>query len=240
MVRHVCWSATADLRAGMTLAGLGMVSIGLVTQWRQALLSLCPLLLGAHQLVEYRVWQSLRPSGMATGATVQNNWTLAWAFIAVPVLVICSPVATLIAFPHRWRRLVPTVALGFTMAGVCSYGFFTHGVTAVQDHHVLDYKVHVPFFAGQLIMYQFVSWVPFLLSGDRYVIQTGIGIGAAGAVAAIVDFAAYESIWCAFGAVAIFMNVRWLRHDRKTPSAAAVPDFIDLRDPVPELVSSAV
>jgi hypothetical protein len=219
----MCWSATADLRAGIALTGLAVVSLGLVKDKRQVLLALCPLLLGVHQLVESRVWLSLH------NGTAQNLWTLAWGVIACPVLAFFAPLAVLIVAPHRWRYLVPLLVAGATIATICSYGFVAHGVTAVQDHHVLDYDVQVPLFIPQMLVYQLCTWGSMVLSGDRYLRQTGVAIAAAGAVAAAVDIAAYESIWCAFGAVVVFLNVRWLRHaGRAEPDGPAV---IDLREP---------
>lgn len=69
----MCWSATADLVAGTAVAAVGVACVARARRARDLPLAALPLLLGAHQLVEARVWHT----GGGTGPA-----TLAWAVIA--------------------------------------------------------------------------------------------------------------------------------------------------------------
>ncbi|MET9116086.1 DUF6629 family protein, partial [Streptomyces longwoodensis] len=80
----MCWSATADLVAGTAVAAVGVASVARTRRARDLPLAALPLLLGAHQLVEARVWHLGGGEGPAT---------LAWAVIALPLLAVWVPVA---------------------------------------------------------------------------------------------------------------------------------------------------
>ncbi|HET6855660.1 MAG TPA: DUF6629 family protein, partial [Streptomyces sp.] len=78
----MCWSATADLVAGVGIAGVGAACVVRVRRVRDLPLAALPLLLGAHQMVEAVVWRS----GGGTGPA-----TTAWAVIALPLLAVWVP-----------------------------------------------------------------------------------------------------------------------------------------------------
>ncbi|MGW3917686.1 DUF6629 family protein, partial [Streptomyces sp. NPDC005070] len=91
----MCWSATADLVAG---AGVAVVGVACVIRARRRTdlpLAALPLLLGAHQIVEARVWDA----GGGTGPA-----TVAWAVIALPLLAVWVPAGVLCAAPSSARR----------------------------------------------------------------------------------------------------------------------------------------
>ncbi|MFF9260895.1 DUF6629 family protein, partial [Streptomyces longwoodensis] len=91
----MCWSATADLVAGTAVAAVGVASVARTRRARDLPLAALPLLLGAHQLVEARVWHLGGGEGPAT---------LAWAVIALPLLAVWVPVAVWCAGPGPARR----------------------------------------------------------------------------------------------------------------------------------------
>lgn len=91
----MCWSATADLAAGVGIAAVGAACVAQLRRARDLPLAALPLLLGAHQIIESAVWNS----GGGTGAA-----TMAWAVIALPVLAVWVPLGVLLAAPPRARR----------------------------------------------------------------------------------------------------------------------------------------
>ncbi|AJF69249.1 DUF6629 family protein [Streptomyces vietnamensis] len=101
----MCWSATADLWAGLGIGAVGVVSLASVRRPGDAPLAALPLLLGAHQLVEAAVWHA----GGGTGPA-----TLAWAVIALPLLPLWVPLGVLTAArpATRPRRSVPLTVAG--------------------------------------------------------------------------------------------------------------------------------
>ncbi|MYV64750.1 hypothetical protein GT043_01990, partial [Streptomyces sp. SID2131] len=84
----MCWSATADLWAGLGIGAVGVASLASVRRPGDAPLAALPLLLGAHQVVEAAVWHAGGGAGPAT---------LAWAVIALPLLPLWLPVGVLTA-----------------------------------------------------------------------------------------------------------------------------------------------
>jgi hypothetical protein len=209
----MCWSEAADLRAGVVLLGLSVVSVGMVRKKRHLLLALTPMLLAVHQLLESQVWATLH-DGRA-----DNMWTLFWGLVAAPTLAFFGPVAVLVAFPHRWKYLLPSLVGGCAVALTSIIYCCAVGVTATQNHHVLDYDLHTPHIGWLIAVYQLATWGSLILSGNKYVRQTGVGIGLAGAIAAAIDYKAYFSVWCAFGAIVIVLNLRWLRHEKLAEQA---------------------
>ena len=104
----MCWSATADLAAGVGIAAVGVACVARVRRSRDLPLAALPLVLGAHQIVESAVWDS----GGGTGAA-----TVAWAVIALPLLAVWVPAGAMCAAPpHARRRLTVPLAIGLATA----------------------------------------------------------------------------------------------------------------------------
>jgi hypothetical protein len=198
----MCWSATADLVAGAGIAGVGVACVTRVRRAGDLPLAALPLLLGAHQLVEARVWHN----GGGTGPA-----TLAWAVIALPLLAIGVPVAVVCAAEARARaRLTVPLAAGAATAAVLSYSLATHTVRAEIRGHTVGYVLGLPHADVLAAGYLLATVGALLLSGDRWL----RGLGLLTAVGAVVCWALWRlefvSTWCAFAAVSSVVVFGWV------------------------------
>ncbi|MFD8971484.1 DUF6629 family protein [Streptomyces sp. NPDC059593] len=199
----MCWSATADLWAGLGIGAVGLASIASVRRAGDAPLAALPLLLGAHQVVEAAVWRSGGGAGPAT---------LAWAVIALPLLPVWVPAGVLTAArPADRRRLLAPLAVGCATGTVLAYRLATRPVTAEIRGHTLGYVVDLPYAALLIACYLFATVGALLLARDRILRLLGLLTGAGAVVCALLWSAEFVSTWCALAAVASVVLLVWVR-----------------------------
>ncbi|MFI9747666.1 DUF6629 family protein [Streptomyces sp. NPDC052494] len=199
----MCWSAAADLWAGLGIGAVGLASIASVRRPGDAPLAALPLLLGAHQVVEAAVWRSGGGAGPAT---------LAWAVIALPLLPVWVPAGVLTAArPADRRRLLAPLAVGCATAAVLAYRLATRPVTAEIRGHTLGYVVDLPYAALLIAGYLLATVGALLLARDRILRLLGLLTGAGAVVCALLWSAEFVSTWCALAAVASVVLLVWVR-----------------------------
>ncbi|MCX5337396.1 MULTISPECIES: DUF6629 family protein [unclassified Streptomyces] len=199
----MCWSATADLVAGAGIVGVGVACVARVRRVGDLPMASVPLLLGAHQLVEARVWQVEGGTGPAT---------VVWAVIALPLLAAWVPLAVLCAVPRRaWGRLTIPVVCGVMTAGAMAYAIATRPVRAEIRGHTVGYVLGLPHTEVLIAGYLLATVGALLLSGDRWL----FGFGVLAAVGVLVCWALWRlefaSTWCAFAAVCSLVVFGWVR-----------------------------
>ncbi|GAA3997435.1 hypothetical protein OG252_48260 [Streptomyces sp. NBC_01352] len=205
----MCWSATADLVAGVGVAGVGAACVARVRSVGDLPLAALPLLLGAHQIVESVVWASDGGSGPAT---------VLWAVIALPLLALWVPAGVLCAAPpHARPRLVLLLAVGTATAAMLAHDLATGPVTAEIRGRTVGYAVDLSHPELLVAGYLLATVGSLLLSGDRRLLVLGILV-AVGAVACWALWRLeFVSTWCAFAAVCSVVLLGWVRA-RPTPS----------------------
>ncbi|MEU0692510.1 DUF6629 family protein [Streptomyces niveus] len=209
----MCWSATADLTAGICVGAIGVACVARVRRVRDLPLAALPLLLGAHQIVESVVWDSGGGAGPATTA---------WAVIALPLLALWVPLAVLAASPTGTRRrLAVPIASGVVTAAALSYYLATRTVTADIRGHTIGYSVHLPQPEIVVAGYLLATIGALLLAGDRTVRLLGVLVAAGAVLCALIWRLEFVSTWCAFAAIASVMMLAWVRRRPDTPGPAA-------------------
>ncbi|MGW9435574.1 DUF6629 family protein [Streptomyces sp. NPDC055607] len=199
----MCWSATADLWAGLGIGAVGVASLASVRRPGDAPLAALPPLLGAHQVVEAAVWHAGGGAGPAT---------LAWAVIALPLLPLWLPVGVLTAArPADRPRLLAPLAAGLATAGVLAHRLATRPVTAEVRGHTLGYAVDLPHAPLLLAAYLLATVGALLLARDRLLRLLGLLTGAGAVVCALLWSTEFVSTWCALAAVASLLLLVWVR-----------------------------
>ncbi|MBX9421114.1 MULTISPECIES: DUF6629 family protein [Streptomyces] len=199
----MCWSATADLWAGLGIGAVGVACLASVRRPGDALLAALPLLLGAHQIVEAAVWRAGGGAGTAT---------LAWAVIALPLLPLWVPAGVLAAArPADRPRLSAPLAVGTVTAAFLAYRLATRPVTAEVRGHTLGYAVDLPYAPLVLAGYLAATVGALLLARDRLLRLLGLVTGAGAAVCALLWSTEFLSTWCALAAVASLLLLVWIR-----------------------------
>jgi hypothetical protein len=210
----VCFSAQADVVAGVVLLPMAVVSLREVRHVRELPFASLPLLFALHQLVEAVVWA--RFDGYAVSDAV---WTSAvWVYLgfALVVLPVLFPLAVLLLEPQGARlRVAPFVGLGVAMSLVFAVEVFRAPVTVVEHPHALAYAIGLSH--GGLLSIGYVVAVigPALLSGYRSIVAFGVVNLVGLVVVAVVYLDAFASLWCVYAAMtSTLVTVHMIRRRR--------------------------
>jgi hypothetical protein len=207
----MCWSASADLVAGASVAAVVVVCVARTRRRRDLPLAALPLLLGIHQLVEAEVWAS----GAGTGPA-----TLVWAVIALPLLPVWVPAGVLCAAPRQARaRVSVLLTVGAATAAALAYALATRPMTAEIRGHTLGYVLHLPHAWLLVVGYLLATVGSLLLSGDRGLAVLGILVGAGALACWALWRWEFVSTWCAVATVCSVVMFAWVRGRRETPEA---------------------
>ncbi|MEU9098420.1 DUF6629 family protein [Streptomyces sp. NPDC048361] len=203
----MCWSATADLVAGVGIAAVGAATVICAARRPGDLpMAALPLLLGAHQVVEAAVWHN----GGGTGPA-----TLLWAVIALPLLALWVPVAVLCAAPrHARRRLVIPLAAGVATSAALAYALAARTVTAEIRGHTVGYSLGLPGAEVIVLGYLLATIGSLLMSGDRGLVLFGVLVGAGAAVSFALWRQESISTWCAVAALSSAVLLLWVGRRR--------------------------
>jgi hypothetical protein len=205
----MCWSATADLVAGTAVAAVGVACLARTRRARDLPLAALPLLLGAHQLVEARVWHT----GGGTGPA-----TLAWAVIALPLLAAWVPVVVWCAVPGpARRRLLLPLASGAVTAALLTHALATRTVRAEIRGHTVGYVLGLPHPELLVAGYLVATIGAFLLSGDRVLVTLGALVAVGALVCGALWRLEFVSTWCAVAALCSVVVWAWV--GRRSPAA---------------------
>ncbi len=195
----MCFSAEADLIAGVVVGGAGVDALRHVEHRRELAVAALPLLFGAHQMIETLTWWGLEgsiPGQIGRAAT----WVYLVIAVVLPALV---PVAILLIEPDLRRRrwVVPFVALGTAVAAVLLVELFSGPMTAEIEGLYVAYDVSLAFGGQITALYVVATCGPLLVSSDVKLVVFGLFNLVAVGVLAWLLATAVISLWCAWAAV---------------------------------------
>lgn len=204
----MCWSAPADFVAGSVIVGIGVVGLALARDRRDVPLAALPVLLGAHQLIESRIYAESPGDGSVVRGDAVVAWTLI-AFVALPLLV---PLMLLVAERERRKIQYAAAVVGLVVAVVMTVAV-GQGVHATDHGHIMEYgAAGIPWVPVVIAGYLFATCVPFLASYERTMRELGVALSVGAALAAAISLLAFASIWCGFAAVVSVLIVRRTVH----------------------------
>lgn len=215
----MCFSATADL-----IAGVGVIAVG-IDAWRHVgrpadrLLAAIPLVLGAHTLVETLVWWGL------DGQVSHLVWRVSvWVYLAIAfgVLPVLVPLAVGAMEPAASRRRISVfTAIGTAVAATLMYSVTRGPVDASIGGHHIVYRVDL-WHGGFVVMLYVVATCGALLASCRRGVRRygAINLVAVG-VLVWLDQTAFVSLWCAWAAVTSMAIALHFRRGR--PRGLRVP-----------------
>lgn len=205
----MCFSAEADLIAGVVVGGAGIDALRHVRHKREYALAALPVVFGVHQLIETFTWWGLDakiPAGIGEAAM--------WAYLVIAFLLpTLAPLAVALVERdlRRRRMVVPFIALGAAVTGALMVGLFTGPVTAEIAGLYIAYDVSLDY-GGQIVaLYVAATCIPLLLSSRRSIVVFGVLNLAAVTVLAWLMATGIISLWCAWAAVTSLVIVIHLR-----------------------------
>lgn len=214
----MCFSAAADLIAGVAVTAIGVDVVRHVDGRRPyAMFAALPLLFGAHQLVEAVVWWSLEGHVSTTAGRIATWAYLLFAFVVLPVYVPLSVWA--FAGPGRRRWIGPFIGLGAAVSTVLFAAMLRGPVEwSAADRHV-QYGTGLRAGTFVVALYVVATCAPLLLSRVRAVVLFGVVNLVAVAVLAQLLVHGFISLWCAWAAVTSAALALHLRRERSLDSA---------------------
>jgi hypothetical protein len=196
----VCFSAEADLVAGVVVTGIGVEALRHVRAPRELALGALPIVLGAHLLVEVLVWRALEGDASARTGEIA---TWAYALIAYVIVPVLAAVAVALWEPAATRRrMLPFVGLAVVAAAVLLWWQVTDPVVAAVDGRHIEYVIRTGTASGLVAVPYIVGTCgPALLASDRWLRVFGALNVVAVAVLALVEREGLTSLWCGWAAV---------------------------------------
>jgi hypothetical protein len=216
----MCFSAQADLVAGVVVGGIAVDAMRHVRQPAHKVLVAIPVVLATHQLIETFVWWGLE------GDVPHSVWHPAlWlylviAFGVVPVLVPLA-VAALEPAVNRWRMGV-FVAIGCGVAIVLINAVVRGPVEASIEGHHISYRVslwHGGFIVGS---YALATCGSLLFSKHSYVRRFGASNLVVVGLLAWLNNDGLISLWCVWAAITSIAVTVHLRHTAEPPRPRVV------------------
>lgn len=208
----MCFSAQADLFAGLVISGVGIDTLRHVRRPAERALAVLPMVFAGHQLVEALVWRGLEGQ-LQTDVWRPALWAyLVVAFVVLPVLV---PVAIGALEPRSNRRRVERFTfVGAGVALVLTYALARGPVHAGIVGHHIEYSVDLWHGGLPIVgLYVVATCGSMLVSAHNHVRWFGAANLLAVSVLAFVDFTAFISLWCAWAALtstAIAIHLRYI------------------------------
>ncbi len=212
----MCFSAEADVAAGLVVTGVGVDALRQVYRPAERALGALPVLLGAHLLVEAVVWWGETGHVAASTGRVAMWVYLAFALCVLPVLV---PFAVRAVEPDaRHRRTMARLAVGGILLAAAYLAALVDGPVdvRVEDHH-LAYDLGTEHGGLLAAVYVVVACAPPMLSSHRRIALFGVANLVAVVALAWIESSALTSLWCAWAAVASLAIAAHLRREHRPP-----------------------
>ncbi|HEV3496996.1 MAG TPA: DUF6629 family protein [Actinomycetes bacterium] len=212
----MCFSAEADVVAGMVVTAVGVDALRQVHRPAERALGAMPVLLGAHLLVEAVVWWGETGEVDASTGRAAMWLYLAFALCALPVLV---PIAVrgVEPDPGRRRTMAWLAAVGVVVAAVYLAGLVDGPVDVQVEGQHLAYRLGMDHGGLLAAIYAVVGCAPPMLSSHRRVALFGRANLAAVVVLAWAQSSALTSLWCAWAAVTSVAIAAHLRRQHQPP-----------------------
>ena len=195
----MCFSAEADLAAGVIVTVVGIDAVRRAKAPKELPLAALPLLFGVHQLVEAFVWWGLAgkvPAMVGDAAT--------WLYLAVAfALPLWVPLAVRgVETSPRRRTAITLLAAAGLVATLILFGALVVGPidAAVQEHHIV-YMVYIPGGAAISALYVVATCGALLVASDRRLRDFGMANLAAVFVLVWLTVGGLTSLWCVWAAI---------------------------------------
>ena len=217
---RVCFSAEADLAAGVIIGVIAIDGVRHVRHPAERALAAIPVVLGAHQIVEAFVWWGLHGQ-VPNAAWRPALWLyLIVAFVVLPVLV---PTAVGALEPVASRRRVQVfTAIGVGVAAVLMYAIVRGPIHAAIEARHIAYSVGLWHGGLVVMLYVVATCGSMLASRHSHVRWFGVVNLVAVGLLAWLNRSGFISLWCFWAAITSVAIAVHLRHASQPPVRRAM------------------
>ena len=217
----MCFSAEADIIAGLVVTGVGIDTLRHVGHHKEATLAVLPVIFGIHQLIEVPVWLGAE-GRVSEGVAHSAAWLyLLIAFGVIPWLVPFG-VRALEVEPSRRRSMTPLVWLGVLVSSALTVPIVAGPVAATTSEAHIAYSADLYWGGRFTVLYVAATCGALLASSDRVVRVYGIvNLVAVGTLAMLLT-SGVISLWCVWAAVTSIAIVVHLRRQHRPHEVLAV------------------
>jgi hypothetical protein len=216
----MCFSPEADIGAGLLVGAIGLDALRHVRRPGERWLAALPLVFAVHQLVEAFAWWGLQGRVPQPLGHAAEYVYLAIAFGVLPILVPLA-VGALDTRAQRTRNGI-FVAIGTVVAIDLMWAVARGPVTATINGHYIAYQVDL-WHGGTLVVLYVLATCGALLASDLPHVRAWGAVNlVAVVVLALVNQAAFISLWCVWAAIT---SVAIAVHLRRTPSGRAAREL---------------
>ncbi|NQV05123.1 hypothetical protein HQ535_01115 [bacterium] len=196
----MCFSAEADIVAGLVVTGMGIDALRHTRSARDIPLAALPVVFGIHQAIEAVTWWGL--DGRAPeAATSFSMW--AYLIIAFGILPVLVPAAIYLMEddPDIRRRIIPFGIIGVIVASTLVWEMATGPVGAEIAGRYICYEVDLEYGGQITALYVVATCGPIIVSGSRRIVIYGLLNLVAVATLGMLMSTGVISLWCAWAAV---------------------------------------
>lgn len=218
----MCFSATASfVTAGMT-AVVGVVSLSRVNDSREAPLAAAPLIFALQQSIEGLLWLDL---SVAPDGPIPTSLTFIFLLFANVFWPVYAPTAVLLIESNERRRRLMFIclAIGVGVSAQMLWWILSRPYgAAIQEDHIVYLTNYTPS-PVLAVAYLSATGLPLVLSSHRTVVALGAVILVGSAVAFVLYWEAFVSVWCFFAGAAslvILGHFEWSRRQRPRIASA--------------------
>ena len=218
----MCFSAEADVLAGVVVTGVGVDAIRHAGRPRDLPLATLPVVFGIHQAIEAVTWWGLDGSAPET-ATTASLW--AYLIIAFGVLPVLVPAAVFLMEddPMRRKWVIPFGLIGAGVAAFLVASMATGPVAAEIAGRYICYDIELSY-GGQIVaLYVVATCGPILVCSSRSLFVFGILNLIAVVSLGLLLSSGVISLWCAWAAVTSVAITMHLRDRGRTASPVRDP-----------------
>ncbi len=209
----MCFSAEADLVAGVVVSAVGVDAIRRARTPRELPLAALPLLLGVHQLIEAFVWWGLAgrvPACVGHGAT----WLYLVVAFALPLWVPLA-VRGVELSPGRRNVMAFFAAIGLLVSLVLLGAVVRGPIEAVAVGHHVAYSLHIPGGLATAGLYAIATCGALLVASDRLIRLYGVLNVGAVCLLVWLTVGGLTSLWCVWAAITSVAIDLYLREVRQ-------------------------
>lgn len=206
---NMCFSATASLVAGGTLAAVGGLTLSRAKTRKELPLASVPLLFGIQQITDGIVWLSF-------GMHPLNDIAIyAYALFSRVFWPIFLPFSILLLETDRARKNVLRLfsLLGLSVGLFFSYFILVGPISAQIVNHCIVYTAPHPYALTMLTLYLAATYGACLFSSHKAIRIFGWALLASFIISGWFYFETFSSVWCFFAAV-LSAIIYWHFHSR--------------------------